>query len=71
MHSDFQPIMKFPSNGLIHFLINYFLWVPKNIQYVFGYKTILAAISAMWVTSLFKLAGNLQQQLATCNSNLH
>ena len=52
MHSDFQPIMKFPSNGLIHFLINqykldYFLWVPNNIQYVFGYKTILVDLNSL------------------------
>ena len=53
MHSDFQPIMKFPSNGLIHFLINYFLWVPNNIQYVFGYKTILVDLNSLKSFKMF------------------
>ena len=53
MHSDFQPIMKFPSNGLIHFLINYFLWVPNNIQYVFGYKTILVDLNSLKNIKMF------------------
>ena len=52
MHSDFQPNNEVPIKWP-NTLFNYFLWVPNNIQYVFGYKTILVDLNSLKNIKMF------------------
>ena len=42
----FPAKLEVPIN-IYQYKLDYFLWVPNNIQYVFGYKTILVDLNSL------------------------